>query len=118
MRFIPALAYDLYPDRKTLLIQFIRLHNCWVTSVIEQSAMGTYHPVFHFPTVHKQRRSSFTMWKRGDRRWRTQKQIPLIEELLPGDNRLVTPVKRFKVLVEGDWRFILFRLECSNNHSN
>src|SRR5450759_1145126 len=100
------------------MIQLIREHDCRVAGVIEQCAMGTYHPIHYFLTVNVQWRSRFAVWKRGDHGRRAQQDIPFIEELLPRENGLVTPMKRFHVLCEGGRWFVRFRLECSDSHSN
>src|SRR5258706_15808011 len=100
------------------MIQLIRQHDCRVAGVIEHSAMGTDHPIRYFLTVNVQWRSRFAVWKRRDHgRW-AQQDIPFIKELLPRENGLVAPVKRFQIVGEGGWSFLLFRLECSNHHSN
>src|SRR5205807_851996 len=100
------------------MIQLIGEHDCRVAGVIEQRAMGTDHPIYYFPTVNVQRRSRFAVWKRRDHGRRAQQDIPLLEELLPGEHGLVTPVKGFQVLGEGSRWFVRFRLECSSNHAN
>ncbi len=60
--------------------------------------MATDRPIDDFLIVNVQRRPWFAMWKCRDHRWWAQQDIPLLEELLPGENGLVAPVKRFQVL--------------------
>ena len=80
--------------------------------------MATDRPIDDFLIVNAQRRPWFAMWKRRDHRWWAQQDIPLLEELLPGENGLVALVKRFQVLGKGGRLFLLFRLECSSYHAN
>src|SRR5205085_6995064 len=107
MCFTPAPPYHLQPNRQTVTIQLVRQHDGRVAGVIEQSSVRVYHPIYYFLTVNTQRRSRFAMWKRGYHGRRTQQNIPRLEELLPGGNRLVPPIKRFQVLGEGSrWRIL------------
>src|SRR5436305_11140323 len=100
------------------MIQLIGEHDCRVAGVIEQRAMATDHPIYYFLTVNLQWRSRFAVWKRRDHgRW-AQQDIPLLEELLPGEHGPVAPVKCFQVLGKAGRSFLLFRLECSSNHAN
>src|SRR5260221_12582964 len=80
--------------------------------------MGTYHPIYYFLAIYVQRRPRLAMAKSRDHRWQTQQDIPILEELLPGENGLVAPVKRFQILGKGGRSFLLFRLECANHHAN
>src|SRR5258706_9517005 len=100
------------------MIQLKRQHDCPVAGVIEHRAMGTYHPIRDFLTVNVQWRSRFAVWKRSDHGWWAQQDIPFIKELLPRDNGLVAPVKRFQILCQSGRSFLLFRLECASHHSN
>src|SRR3989442_13304721 len=80
--------------------------------------MSTYHPIRYFLVVNLEWRSRFAVWKRSDHGRRAQQDIPFIKELLPGEYRLVTPVKGFQVVCQGGRSFLLFRLEGSSHHSD
>src|SRR5436305_11758774 len=80
--------------------------------------MCTDHPVYYFLIVNIQWCSRFTMRERCHHGSWAQQHIPFLEELLPGVNGLVTGRQSFQILCEGDWSFLLFRLECPGNHAN
>ena len=47
-----------------------------------------------------------------------KEHIPLVEELLPGDDRLVAPVQRVKVLCQGYRRFLAAGLDGPDRHAD
>ena len=80
-----------------------------MASVIEECTMATDRPINDFLIINAQWRPWFAMWKCRDHRWWAQQDIPLLEELLPGENGLVAPVQGFQLLSKGGRLFLLFR---------
>src|ERR1700730_19251859 len=88
-----------------------------MTSVIEYSAVGAYHPIIYILTIDAERRARFTVGKCCDHGCWANQRVPRLEKLLPGDNGLVAPVECLQVAWKSGRLSPPFLLEGSNHHT-